>query len=67
MKESELDTILIPIGIGILGTYHIWLLYSIKHHPTNTVIGINAQSRHKWVYNLMEVFLLLFLFLLLFF
>lgn len=54
MKERELDSILIPVGIGVLGTYHIWLLYNIKRHPTRTVIGINAESRHKWVFNMME-------------
>ncbi|CAN1856444.1 hypothetical protein LINPERHAP1_LOCUS42080 [Linum perenne] len=35
--------------------YHGWLLFTIRNHPTRTVIGINSQSRHQWVHILMTV------------
>ncbi|KAG9148428.1 hypothetical protein Leryth_016922 [Lithospermum erythrorhizon] len=53
MKEKELDLILVPLGMVILVLYHIWLLYTITRNPRRTVIGINAETRHKWVYCLM--------------
>lgn len=55
MKERELDYILVPFGVMVLCVYHVWLLFTIKRRPTRTVIGINAQSRHQWVFSMMSV------------
>ncbi|KAF7819922.1 putative transmembrane protein [Senna tora] len=49
MKEQSLDSILVPVGLVVLGAYHVWLLYTILRHPSRTVIGLNAMSRHQWV------------------
>ncbi|CAN1265584.1 hypothetical protein LINPERPRIM_LOCUS12288 [Linum perenne] len=53
MEESELDYVLVPLGMLVMLLYHGWLLFTIRNHPTRTVIGINSQSRHQWVHILM--------------
>ncbi|CAL1354629.1 unnamed protein product [Linum trigynum] len=53
MEESHLDYVLVPLGVLLMLLYHAWLLFTILRHPTRTVIGINAQSRHQWVHALM--------------
>ncbi|KAL8488064.1 hypothetical protein ACS0TY_024372 [Phlomoides rotata] len=53
MEEKQLDLVLVPLGMGMLLGYHFWLLYIIVGNPRRTVIGINAESRYKWVICLM--------------
>ncbi|KAL2478923.1 hypothetical protein Fot_47937 [Forsythia ovata] len=53
MEEKQLDYILVPLGMGFLLTYHVWLLFMIVRNPRRTVIGLNAESRHRWVHCLM--------------
>ncbi|KAI9101581.1 hypothetical protein K1719_023825 [Acacia pycnantha] len=53
MEERLLDFVLVPLGLVALGTYHVWLLYTILRHPYRTVIGLNALSRHQWVLSMM--------------
>ncbi|KAM7280743.1 hypothetical protein ACFE04_007877 [Oxalis oulophora] len=53
MKESELDTVLVPIGMMLMGIYHLWLLFTIHRYPYRTVIGLNSISRHQWVFSMM--------------
>ncbi|GAY53362.1 hypothetical protein CUMW_148750 [Citrus unshiu] len=43
-----LDYVLVPSGMLIMVTYHLWLLYQTVKHPTKTVISINAINRHFW-------------------
>lgn len=50
-----LDYVLVPSGMLIMVTYHLWLLYQTVKHPTKTVISINAINRHFWVGAMMEV------------
>ncbi|KAG8379562.1 hypothetical protein BUALT_Bualt07G0101900 [Buddleja alternifolia] len=54
MEEKQLDFVLVPLGMGVLVGYHFWLLFNIIRNPKRTVIGLNAESRHKWVYCLMS-------------
>ncbi|KAF8399062.1 hypothetical protein HHK36_014928 [Tetracentron sinense] len=49
MKEWQLDLILVPLGLLVMGIYHGWLLLTILNTPRRTVIGLNAQSRRQWV------------------
>ncbi|XP_037493850.1 uncharacterized protein LOC105636697 [Jatropha curcas] len=49
MEEEDLDYVLVPVGLLVMGIYHIWLLFTIIKSPSRTVIGINAESRHQWV------------------
>lgn len=53
MEEQQLDLVLVPLGLVVLGTYHVWLLCTILRHPYRTVIGLNALSRHQWVLSMM--------------
>ncbi|KAJ4838967.1 hypothetical protein Tsubulata_017369 [Turnera subulata] len=53
MEEEALDYVLVPVGLGVMGVYHCWLLYTILRYPRRTVIGINAESRHQWVHAMM--------------
>ncbi|KAL5174698.1 putative ribonuclease H protein [Glycine soja] len=48
MQVQELDYVLVPLGLLVLGMYHIWLLCTIMRYPSRTVIGLNAQSRYQW-------------------
>ncbi|KAE8710679.1 Poly(A) polymerase 1 isoform 1 [Hibiscus syriacus] len=54
MEEDKLDLVLVPLGLLLLALYHAWLLRTVLKHPTGTVIGLNAESRHKWVFSMMS-------------
>ncbi|GMI76599.1 hypothetical protein like AT3G18215 [Hibiscus trionum] len=54
MEEDKLDLFLVPLGLLLLALYHVWLLRAVLKHPTRTVIGLNAESRHKWVFSMMS-------------
>ncbi|KAK8278771.1 hypothetical protein V6Z12_D09G066100 [Gossypium hirsutum] len=54
MEQDKLDYVLVPLGLLLLSLYHLWLLCTIIKHPTRTVIGLNAQSRHQWVVSMMS-------------
>ncbi|XP_058193696.1 uncharacterized protein LOC131310601 [Rhododendron vialii] len=54
MEEKELDYVLVPLGLAVFGMYHVWLLFSILRYPTRTVVGLNAESRHQWVFSMMS-------------
>ncbi|BAT72671.1 uncharacterized protein LOC124832000 [Vigna umbellata] len=53
MEVDELDYVLVPLGVLVLGIYHVWLLCTIIRYPSHTVIGLNAQSRYQWVLSIM--------------
>ncbi|XVF51124.1 hypothetical protein PTKIN_Ptkin04bG0159500 [Pterospermum kingtungense] len=54
IEKKYLDCILVPIGILLMVSYHLWLLYRIVKHPTKTVIGVNEINRRFWVRAMME-------------
>ncbi|KAI3912237.1 hypothetical protein MKW98_012048 [Papaver atlanticum] len=54
MKREILDYTLVPLGFGLMVSYHVWLLYRIITQPTKTVIGVNAINRRIWVKTMME-------------
>ncbi|KAF8097111.1 hypothetical protein N665_0294s0017 [Sinapis alba] len=54
MKLEYLDYILVPLGMGLMIFYHLWLLNRIIHRPSSTVIGLNAFNRRLWVQAMME-------------
>ncbi|XP_010941112.1 uncharacterized protein [Elaeis guineensis] len=54
MRKEELDLVLVPVGLTVMVSYHLWLLYRVIKHPTTTVIGINAINRRIWVHTMME-------------
>lgn len=55
MEEKELDYVLVPLGVGVMAIYHLWLIFTILRNPRRTVIGLNAESRRQWVYSMMSV------------
>ncbi|KAJ4821467.1 hypothetical protein LUZ62_034033 [Rhynchospora pubera] len=48
MKEHQLDLVLVPMALSVVIGYHLWLLHTIIHHPTRTVVGLNAIARKRW-------------------
>ncbi|XP_019446185.1 PREDICTED: uncharacterized protein LOC109349712 [Lupinus angustifolius] len=54
MEVHDLDYVLVPIGLLMLGIYHVWLLYTIIRFPSRTVIGLNELSRYQWVLSMMS-------------
>lgn len=53
MGLESSDYVLVPLGIGVLGIYHIWLVFTIRRNHTRTVIGLNAETRRHWVSSIM--------------
>ncbi|GAB4845260.1 hypothetical protein Ancab_038670 [Ancistrocladus abbreviatus] len=53
--EIKLDYVLVPCGLLLLTIYHGWLVFRIIYTPTRTVIGLNAECRHQWVFSLMKL------------
>ncbi|OEL32452.1 hypothetical protein BAE44_0006529 [Dichanthelium oligosanthes] len=51
---SQLDYVLVPLGLAVMAGYHLWLLLRIRRRPETTVIGINAINRRIWVRYIME-------------
>ncbi|PQQ00336.1 uncharacterized protein Pyn_18551 [Prunus yedoensis var. nudiflora] len=47
------DYLLVPVGLCVLGIYHIWLLIAVLRNPTKTVIGLNSAVRKQWVFSMM--------------
>ncbi|GJN12423.1 hypothetical protein PR202_ga30699 [Eleusine coracana subsp. coracana] len=54
MDSSQLDLVLVPVGLAVMLGYHLWLLLRIRRRPETTVIGINAINRRIWVRHIME-------------
>ncbi|CAH2044352.1 unnamed protein product [Thlaspi arvense] len=54
MQREYLDYILVPLGMGLMVVYHLWLLHRIIHRPSSTVVGLNAFNRRLWVQAMME-------------
>ncbi|XP_057800718.1 uncharacterized protein LOC131016121 [Salvia miltiorrhiza] len=49
MEKEILDYVLVPLGLVVMVSYHLWLLRQVLRRPSTTVIGINAGSRRLWV------------------
>ncbi|XP_043722586.1 uncharacterized protein LOC122669799 [Telopea speciosissima] len=50
----NLDLILVPAGLLIMFTYHLYLLYRILKFPASTVIGYENLNRMAWAQNMMQ-------------
>lgn len=44
---------LVPLGLLVFGAYHIWLIFALIRSPRRTVIGLNSESRHQWMFSMM--------------
>ncbi|XP_043687491.1 uncharacterized protein LOC122638703 [Telopea speciosissima] len=49
-----LDVILVPAGLLIMFTYHLYLIYRVLRYPETTVIGYENINRKAWVENMMQ-------------
>ncbi|KZV44510.1 hypothetical protein F511_24259 [Dorcoceras hygrometricum] len=54
MEEQILDYVLVPLGLILMVSYHMWLLRQIISRPATTVVGMNAINRRFWVRAMME-------------
>ncbi len=41
-------------SLFLLGGYHVYLVWMVKHHPLQTDVGINACVRTAWVRHMMQ-------------
>ncbi|KAM7263852.1 hypothetical protein ACFE04_001535 [Oxalis oulophora] len=48
-KEYYLDVILVPLGLLVTISYHVFLCYKVRTQPLSTVVGTNAYGRRVWV------------------
>ncbi|KAF5814801.1 hypothetical protein HanRHA438_Chr03g0127121 [Helianthus annuus] len=48
-KEEHLDLFLVPLGLWIMCTYHLFLLYRYLKHPQLTAIGFENNNKNGWV------------------
>ncbi|CAL1365628.1 unnamed protein product [Linum trigynum] len=54
MEKRVLDYTLVPLGLVMMVSYHLWLLCQILNHPSQTIVGINAINRRFWVRAMMD-------------
>ncbi|XP_030466788.1 uncharacterized protein LOC115685812 [Syzygium oleosum] len=51
---AYLDTVLVPLSLFLTVGYHAYLWHNIKHKPSITTIGHDAQKRKAWLLALKE-------------
>ncbi|KAK2968402.1 hypothetical protein RJ640_004408 [Escallonia rubra] len=54
-RKEHLDLILVPIGLFIMLSYHLFLLYRILRFPHTTIVGYENHHKRAWVEKLMQV------------
>ncbi|XP_042521168.1 uncharacterized protein LOC122094431 [Macadamia integrifolia] len=53
IREDNLDIFLVPAGLIIMFSYHLFLLYRILTAPQTTVIGYENHNKMAWVERMM--------------
>ena len=53
-RQCYLDVVLVPLGLLLMASYHIWLWHKVRTRPETTIIGINAHGRRFWVHALLR-------------
>lgn len=61
-QKEYLDLVLVPSGLLIMFTYHLFLLYRYLNLPHTTVIGFENNDKRAWVERIMQVSLFPLLF-----
>ncbi|CAN8245941.1 unnamed protein product [Cochlearia groenlandica] len=54
VKKEYLDLVLVPFGLIIVLSYHIFLLYRILYFPYHTIIGFMNIDKSIWVERIMQ-------------
>ncbi|KAJ4976933.1 hypothetical protein NE237_002039 [Protea cynaroides] len=52
--EDNLDLILVPAGLLIMFTYHLYLIYRVLRYPATTAIGYENHNRMQWAECMMK-------------
>ncbi|PIA43904.1 hypothetical protein AQUCO_01800149v1 [Aquilegia coerulea] len=53
-RKSYLDLVLVPLGLLINISYHVWLWHKVRTTPHSTIIGTNSTGRRIWVSAMMK-------------
>ncbi|KAF8025842.1 hypothetical protein BT93_F2622 [Corymbia citriodora subsp. variegata] len=53
-RKEHLDLILVPCGLSIMLSYHLFLLYRCRRSPQTTVIGYENHYRLAWVERMLQ-------------
>jgi len=59
-RTFYLDVTLVPLGLLINLTYHVWLWHKVRTQPSLTIFGIDADGRRLWIPTIIKVCLLKF-------
>jgi len=54
-RECYLDVILVPLGLMVYASYHVYLWHKLRTQPLTTIIGTNARARRFWVASIIKV------------
>lgn len=54
VKKEYLDLVLVPFGLIIVLSYHLFLLYRILYFPYHTIIGFMNIDKSIWVDRIMQ-------------
>ncbi|KAF7840298.1 uncharacterized protein G2W53_002596 [Senna tora] len=54
LHKEYLDLILVPCGLLIMFTYHLFLLFRYLHRPHTTVMGFENNDKSAWVERIMQ-------------
>ncbi|KAK3433057.1 hypothetical protein EUGRSUZ_D00587 [Eucalyptus grandis] len=47
--KKDLDLVLVPSGLLIMFTYHLFFLYRYQHAPKTTLMGVENDDKRAWV------------------
>jgi hypothetical protein len=55
MKDWYLDAALVPLGMLLLTSYHVYFVWRVHCDPLTTIVGANHLNRKAWVRGVMRV------------
>ncbi|KAJ4703551.1 Protein of unknown function, DUF599 [Melia azedarach] len=53
-QKEYLDLVLVPLGLLIMLSYHLFLLYRYFQHPHTTALGFENNDKRAWVERVMQ-------------
>ncbi|KAJ7515793.1 hypothetical protein O6H91_22G028000 [Diphasiastrum complanatum] len=53
-NKAGLDPVLVPLAVGIMMVYNLYLQHKCKRNPLQTVIGVNNLGKRAWVHAMMK-------------
>ncbi|KAJ1402666.1 hypothetical protein SESBI_27852 [Sesbania bispinosa] len=53
-RKYYMDLMLVPLGLVIILTYHVWLWHKCRTQPFTTIFGRDADGRQFWVPAMMK-------------